>query len=65
MEITIDVENLKVLAPSIGLEESFPMDAATQERFLKGLDDIGITMRSQPSIDDYETRRSSWLPSTN
>ena len=65
MEITIDVEKLKVFAPSIGLEESFPMDPATQERFLKGLDDIGITMRSQTSIDEYETHRASWLPSTS
>ncbi len=63
LEVTIDVERLLVAIPEIGIEESFPLDAATQERFLEGLDDIGITMRSVTAIDDYETQRSTWLPS--
>ena len=54
-----------VSAPAIGLEESFPLDDATQERFLEGLDDIGITLRSQAAIETFETGRPSWLPQTD
>ncbi len=61
--VTIDVERRVVSAPAIGLEESFPLDDATQERFLEGLDDIGITLRSASAIDTFESDRPSWLPS--
>ena len=54
-----------VSVPELGIEEPFPLDDATRERFLEGLDDIGITMRSTTSIDDYEQRRSAWLPVTD
>ena len=64
LAVTVDVERLKVLAPAIGLEEDFPMDSATQERFLEGLDDIGITLRSEKSIGAFEGTRPGWLPST-
>jgi 3-isopropylmalate/(R)-2-methylmalate dehydratase small subunit len=63
LEITVDVARLTVEAPAIGLETSFPMDAATQDRFLEGLDDIGLTMRVVADIDDYETNRRAWMPS--
>ena len=63
LEITVDVARLTVEAPAIGLETTFPMDAATQDRFLEGLDDIGLTMRVVADIDDYETRRRAWMPS--
>jgi len=62
LEITIDVERLVVSAPKIGLEESFPMDPSTQHRFLEGLDDIGITLRSETDITAYEAHRQSWMP---
>lgn len=64
LAVTVDVERLKVLAPAIGFEEDFPMDSATQERFLEGLDDIGITLRSEKSIGAFEGTRPGWLPST-
>ena len=32
-------------APALGIEVEFPLDDATRERFLEGLDDIGITLR--------------------
>jgi 3-isopropylmalate/(R)-2-methylmalate dehydratase small subunit len=60
-QITIDVERLLVEVPSIGLEESFPMDPATQERYLGGLDDVGITLRHEPEIDAFEATRPTWL----
>ena len=63
LEITIDVERLTVEAPGVGLSGTFPLDPSTQERFLQGLDDIGITLRSESSIDSYEATRPGWLPS--
>ena len=46
LEITVDVDRRTVEAPAIDLEVEFPLDDATRERFLEGLDDIGITLRS-------------------
>jgi 3-isopropylmalate/(R)-2-methylmalate dehydratase small subunit len=63
LEIIVDVERLTIEAPAIGLESTFPMDAATQDRFLEGLDDIGLTMRVAADIDDYESSRRPWMPS--
>ena len=62
LEITIDVERLTVEAPAIGLETTFPLSEAIQERFLEGLDDIGLTMRFATDIDEYETSRKPWMP---
>jgi 3-isopropylmalate/(R)-2-methylmalate dehydratase small subunit len=60
-EITVDVERLVVEVPAVGLVEPFPMDPATQERFLGGLDDVGITMRHESAIDEFEATRPGWL----
>ena len=62
LEITVDVERLTVEAPAIGFEAAFSMEAATRQRFLEGLDDIGLTLRHTGAIDDYERRRVPWLP---
>jgi 3-isopropylmalate/(R)-2-methylmalate dehydratase small subunit len=62
LEITIDVKRGSVEAPAIGLETSFPLDESTRERFLNGLDDIGITLGQVASIDTFETSRPSWMP---
>ncbi len=62
LEITVDVERLTVEAPAIGFEAAFPLEASTQQRFLEGLDDIGITLRHTRAIDDYERQRLPWLP---
>jgi 3-isopropylmalate/(R)-2-methylmalate dehydratase small subunit len=60
-EIVVDVERLVVEAPAAGIAEAFPMDASTRERFLNGLDDIGITLRAAERIDAFEAARPSWL----
>ena len=60
-EITVDVERLLVEVPAIGLVEPFPIDPATQERYLDGLDDVGITLRHESEIDAFETTRPAWL----
>jgi 3-isopropylmalate/(R)-2-methylmalate dehydratase small subunit len=62
LEITIDVERLTIEAPAAALESTFPLDPATRERFLEGLDDIGTTLRSEADIDVFESARPSWLP---
>jgi 3-isopropylmalate/(R)-2-methylmalate dehydratase small subunit len=63
LEITIDVERRTIAAPAAGIEATFPLDDATRERFLEGLDDISITLRSAEAIDVYEATRPTWLPS--
>jgi len=60
-EITIDIERLTVEVPSTGARHSFVLDAATQERLLNGLDDIGIALAHDAAIRDYEGRRPAWL----
>jgi 3-isopropylmalate/(R)-2-methylmalate dehydratase small subunit len=55
------VERLIVEVPAAGLVVPFPMDATTQQRFLDGLDDIGITLGRAGDIADYETKRPVWL----
>ena len=62
LEITIDVERRTLSAPAAGIECEFPLDDATRERFLEGLDDIGITLRDADAIDTFETTRPDWLP---
>jgi 3-isopropylmalate/(R)-2-methylmalate dehydratase small subunit len=64
LEITIDMERLTVSVPKLGIQESFPLEASTQHRFLEGLDDIGITLNNESDITRYEAQRQSWMPST-
>ncbi len=64
LEITIDVERRTIEAPAIGFEAAFPLDASVQERFLEGLDDIGITMRNTEDIDTFEATRPGYKPTT-
>ena len=60
-EITIDMQRLTVEIPSAGLTEKFDMDASTQDRFIRGLDDVGITMTKGDAISSFETSRPAWL----
>jgi len=46
------------------LTGTFPLDEFTRERLLNGWDDIGLTLRYESSIGEYETHRASWLPVT-
>ena len=60
-EITIDMQRLTVEIPSAGITENFDMDASTQDRFIRGLDDVGITMTKGDAISSFETSRPAWL----
>ncbi len=64
LEITIDVERRIVSAPAAGIEAEFPLDDSTRERFLEGLDDIGITLANEADITAYEAMRPAFKPST-
>jgi 3-isopropylmalate/(R)-2-methylmalate dehydratase small subunit len=63
-EITVDVRTRRVTCASAGVDVEFPLDDATQERFLKGLDDIGLTLQHEAAITAFEATRPSWMPST-
>ena len=60
-EITIDIQRLTVEIPSAGITEKFEMDASTQDRFIRGLDGVGITMTKGDAISSFETSRPTWL----
>ena len=62
VELTVDVERLTVSAPALGIEAPFALDSATQERFLEGLDEIGITLRQAGDIAGFESRRAAFKP---
>lgn len=61
VEITVDVERLQIEVPSYGLTAKFEMDSSTQNRFLNGLDDVGITMTHEGEITSFEASRPAWL----
>ncbi len=60
--ITIDLE---AKTASIGaLVVPFEIDEYTRWRLIEGLDDIGLTLRDEQSITDFEAKRESWRPKT-
>ena len=59
---TVDLVNKTV---SIGsLTVNFEIDEYTRWRLLEGLDDIGLTLRDEQAITDFEQRREAWRPKT-
>jgi len=42
----------------------FEIDDYTRWRLLEGLDDIGLTLRDEAQITEFESRRESWRPLT-
>ncbi len=46
------------------LTVSFEIDDYTRWRLLEGLDDIGLTLRNEAHITEFEARRESWRPLT-
>jgi 3-isopropylmalate/(R)-2-methylmalate dehydratase small subunit len=59
--IVVDMEQRKVEVPAADIDEPFPMDDATQHRFLNGLDDIALTMTHVDDIATFETTRPAWM----
>ena len=46
------------------LELPFEIDDYTRWRLLEGLDDIGLTLRDEDKIAQFEARREAWRPRT-
>ncbi len=62
MEATVDLEARTVTVGNI--VAPFEIDDYTRWRLLEGLDDIGLTLRDEQAITDFEAQRESWRPTT-
>ena len=65
LEFTIDIERRLLEIPALGVSEPFALDDSTRERFLEGLDDIGISLRHEADIDTFESSRPAWMPTAS
>ncbi|MCR2763641.1 3-isopropylmalate dehydratase small subunit [Microbacterium sp. zg.B48] len=62
IRMTVD---LQAREASIGdLRVPFDIDDYTRWRLLEGLDDIGLTLRNEDKIAQFEARREAWRPRT-
>jgi 3-isopropylmalate/(R)-2-methylmalate dehydratase small subunit len=62
LEITVNLQDRNIIAGTVMVP--FTIDDYTAWRLLEGLDDIGLTLRKQTEIEDFERRRPSWKPRT-
>ena len=63
LEITIDVARATVEAPAIDLVAEFDLSPSLRERFIKGLDDIGLTLAQEGEISSFEASRPAYMAS--
>lgn len=61
-EVTVSLEDMTVTAG--GATYPFHVDDYTRWRLMEGLDDIGLTLRSEGDITAFEVDRPSWKPKT-
>lgn len=62
ISMTVDLE---ARTATIGeLRVAFDIDDYTRWRLLEGLDDIGLTLRDEHRIAQFEARREAWRPQT-
>jgi len=62
VEATVDLEARTVTLGDF--TAPFEIDDYTRWRLLEGLDDIGLTLRHQDEIAQFEARREAWRPRT-
>jgi 3-isopropylmalate/(R)-2-methylmalate dehydratase small subunit len=60
--ITVDLDSRTVTYKDVTLK--FDLDDYTRWRLMEGLDDIGLTLAQEASIDAFEAKRSSLKPAT-
>jgi 3-isopropylmalate/(R)-2-methylmalate dehydratase small subunit len=60
--ITVDLDSRTVTYNDVTLK--FDLDDYTRWRLMEGLDDIGLTLAQEASIDAFEAKRSSLKPAT-
>ena len=56
IELTVDLVGQRVWDESEEISISFEIDAARKDALVNGLDDIGLTLRMESDISDYESR---------
>ena len=61
-ELTVDLREKTVHATDLTVP--FDIDDYTRWRLLEGLDDIGLTLRDEESIAEFESHREAWRPKT-
>ena len=61
-EVTVNLEDRTVTAGNLAF--GFEIDDYTRWRLMEGLDDIGLTLRDEQAITDFEATRPSWMPKT-
>ena len=59
--LTVNLEEQKVSEPN-GVEYRFEIPKFIKERLLQGLDDIGITLKHESKITEYESRMKVMRP---
>ena len=62
LEVTVDLEKKEIRYGAVTL--TFEMEDYTRWRLLEGLDDIGLTERHLDAIEEFETTRPAWLPTS-
>ena len=62
--VQIEVDLPSQTATIGDLKVPFEIDEYTKWRLLEGLDDIGLTLRDEQKITDFEAQRESWRPKT-
>lgn len=62
VEITVDLVDKTARVGDLTV--SFEIDDYTRWRLLEGLDDIGLTLRDEARIVEFESHRESWRPRT-
>ncbi|KDA05752.1 isopropylmalate isomerase [Microbacterium sp. CH12i] len=60
--ITVDLEARTAVIGDV--QADIEIDDYTRWRLLEGLDDIGLTLRNEDKIAQFEARRESWRPRT-
>lgn len=68
MTVDLETRTATIGDPSDGsgqdLKLAFEIDDYTRWRLLEGLDDIGLTLRDEDKIAQFEARREAWRPRT-
>lgn len=62
VQITVDLDERQVTAGDLGAE--FQIDDYVRWRLMQGLDDIGLTLRHETKITEFEKSRPSYKPVT-
>jgi len=60
--VTVDLVAREVRCGAV--VSAFDIDDYTRWRLMEGLDDIGLTLRHEPAIGQFEASREAWRPTT-